>query len=155
MSYLTSNPLRRCRWMMTQTMALLGVCLLAAAPSRATPSLQCLWTPPWLQRPAPPGTASIQYLQLSGSQIMDDQTVATIVRSLGPDRTLHFQYEQDWPDDHVYPNGVSMGQIHQWLTAMIDEWNKERLMPLRLTLERGNPGTRNLIRLDDTSSETY
>jgi hypothetical protein len=85
---------------------------------------------------------------------MDDATAALIAQSLGPDRTLHFQYEQDWPDDHVFPNGISMGQIHQWLATMIDEWNQEPVMPLRLSLERGNPGTGNLIRLDDDSSET-
>src|SRR5438128_775807 len=115
LTVLMSRAARRGRGRVSGFIALILGGLLAAAASGATPSPQCLWTPPWLPRAAPPGMASIQYLLLSGSQIMDDRTAATIAQSLGPDRTLHFRYDKDWPDDHVFPNGVSMGQIHLWL----------------------------------------
>jgi hypothetical protein len=145
---------RRFRWLNILPIALL-LGLMAASASADTTAPKCLWMPPRrLPSASPPGTARIQYLQINGTQIMDDATAALIASSLGPDRTLHFQYEQDWPDDHVFPNGISMGQIHQWLSTMIDAWNQEPLMPLQLSLDRGNPGTGNLIRLDDDSSET-
>ena len=96
-----------CRRMLPWSLALL-LALLVTRAALGAPAPQCLWTPPWLPKPSAPGTASIQYLQLSGSQIMDDQTAALIAQSLAPDRTLHFQDQKDWPDDHVFPKRASM-----------------------------------------------
>lgn len=128
----------------------LALWLLAAAGASAEPALRCLWTPPRAVRaPARPGVASVQY-----TQFFDDALARALERSLPADRTLRFRYETDYPDDHVFPNGVSMGRIHQWLTAMLEAWNREPLMPVRLRLERGEPETENVILLDDTSSET-
>lgn len=129
---------------------LVGLWLLAVAGASAEPALRCLWTPPRAVRmPARPGVARVQY-----TQFFDDAVARALERSLGTDRTLRFRYEADYPDDHVFPNGVSMGQIHQWLTALLEAWNREPLMPVRLRLERGQPDTENTIFLDDTSSVT-
>lgn len=118
--------------------------------ANADPPLRCLWSPSHSRRVIlRRGVASIQY-----TQFFDDDLVRALSQVLGPDRALRFRYERDYPDDHVFPNGVSMQQLHQWLTRMIDAWDGEPLMPLRLQLERGHPDTENVIRLDDNSSET-
>jgi hypothetical protein len=133
-----------------RTVVLVGLWLLAVTGAWAEPALRCLWTPPRAVRvPAGPGVARVQY-----TQFFDDAVASALERSLGADRTLRFRYETEYPDDHVFPNGVSMGRIHEWLTALLEAWNREPLMPVRLRLERGQPATENTIFLDDTSSET-
>ncbi len=142
----TSKPIRR--W--SRAAAVLGLLGLATSGVRAEPPLRCLWKPSRPMRVAPSaGRARVQYTQL-----FDDMFAAALPRALDTDRALLFRYERDWPDDHVFPNGVRMGQIHQWLTALFDAWNREPLMPVRLNLERGTSATKNVIRLDDDSSET-
>jgi hypothetical protein len=128
--------------------------LLAVTPLGAAPVRHVLRSPEEMVNSASsPGKATVQYLQLVNNEPMDDKTAGIIAQALGPDRVMHFRYDQDYPDDHVFPNGLTMGQIHQWLTAMIADWNKEPLMPLQISLERGQPDTQNVIKLDDTSSE--
>jgi hypothetical protein len=119
-------------------------------PASADPPLRCLWRPSRSVIVIPSaGTARIQYTQL-----FDDALAAVLSKSLGPDRTLKFRYESDRPDDYILPNGVSMKRFHGWLASMLDAWNRQPLMPLRLTLERGKPATENVIKLDEDSSET-
>jgi hypothetical protein len=129
-------------------MGLLLVCL--AAGSVGAAPLPRRMSPVPAPKPAPqPWTVSAQY-----TQFFDDQWVAIATRVLGPDHTFLFRYEQDWPDNHVFPNGVSMKQMHTWLTRVIDSWNREPLMPVKIRLERGQPETDNVINLDETGSET-
>src|SRR5438874_179282 len=85
LTVVVSRAARRGRGMAAGFIALILSVWLAAAAFGDPVSPQCLWTPPWLPRAAPPGMVSIQYLLLSGSQIMDDPTAATIAQSLGPD----------------------------------------------------------------------
>src|SRR5438876_820558 len=94
--------------------ALLVLCLTTITTASAEPVVRCLWTPARAGRmAAPPGVARVQYTQL-----FDDKLAALLPRALGPDRTLRFHYEKDWPDGHVFPNGVTMGRIHQWLASL-------------------------------------
>lgn len=96
----------------------------------------------------PLGTLRIQY-----NQEFDDSLAAKFAQSLGPDRTVRFRYAKDLPDDYVFPNGITMRQAHAWLTEVIDGWNRESLMPLRLELDRGQTDTANVVRFDETGSE--
>lgn len=98
-----------------------------------------------IARPAGAAEARVQYIQG-----IDDSVVAAVAQSLGPDHTLHFRYEPDFPDDHVFPNGVSMGQFNAWVAQLIDAWNQQPLMPLRLAIDRGGTGDPNTIKLDET-----
>lgn len=93
--------------------------------------------------------ATIQY-----SQILDEEYLPAVLEGLGSDRTFRFRYEEEWTDDHVFPNGVRMRQIHEWLTRVIEAWNRQPLMPVRLTIERGYGDAPNIIKLDPMGSET-
>jgi hypothetical protein len=92
--------------------------------------------------------------RIQSYQGIDEGLIEAVGRSLGSDRTLRFRYEQDFPDDHVFPNGVRMQQMHAWLTKLIEAWNREPLMPMRLSLERGDPDLDNVIKFDETGKET-
>jgi hypothetical protein len=113
-------------------------------PALALLGLWCLVT-----APAGAAVARIQY-----NQTVDDNLVDAVAQSLGPDRTLHFRYDPDFPDDHVFPNGVSMRQFHTWVVQLINAWNRQPLMPLRLSVERGSTDAPNTIKFDETGHDT-
>jgi hypothetical protein len=99
-------------------------------------------------RPAGAARAHIQY-----HQGVDESLVQAVAQSLPPDRTLHFRYDPEFPDDHVFPNGLTMGQFHGWVAELINAWNRQPLMPLRLAIDRNSPDAPNTIMLDESGKD--
>src|SRR6266567_3431299 len=118
-------------------------------PARAGRVLALLGLACLLAGPAGAATARVQY-----NQGVDENLVPAVAQSLGSDRTLHFRYDPEFADDHVFPNGVTMWQFHAWVTQLITVWNQQPLMPLRLSVERGSTDAPNTITLDEAGHDT-